>query len=208
MDPETLRARHKLRFSHMPYLYHRHRKLGTPHLAWSLEWQREVQETLVQLETVRLGEGCFVAPDACVFAEPHRAIALGDECSVAAGVFLHGPIEAGRGVSFNPGASVDGGRGGVRFGDDVRIASGAKLYAFEHGLDPEQRITSQRTRSSGIRIGSDVWIGANACVTDGVTVADHAVIGAGAVVTRDVPEWAIVGGVPARVLGDRRSWKR
>jgi acetyltransferase-like isoleucine patch superfamily enzyme len=42
-------------------------------------------------------------------------------------------------------------------------------------------------------------------ITDGVTIGDHAVVGMGAVVTRDVHEWAIVGGVPARVLGDRRT---
>ena len=57
-------------------------------------------------------------------------------------------------------------------------------------------------------IGRDVWIAAGAGVTDGVTIGDHAVIGMGAVVTRDVPEWAIVGGVPARVIGDRRDCHR
>lgn len=59
--------------------------------------------------------------------------------------------------------------------------------------------------SRGITLGVDVWVGANAGITDGVTVGDHAVIGMGAVVTSDVPPWAIVGGVPARVIGDRRE---
>ena len=51
-----------------------------------------------------------------------------------------------------------------------------------------------------IRIGKGVWIGANATVLAGVTIGDHAVVAAGAVVTKDVPARAIVGGVPARFI--------
>ena len=62
--------------------------------------------------------------------------------------------------------------------------------------------------SDGIVIGEDVWIGANVCVTDGVRIGDHAVVGMGAVVTRDVPAWAVAAGNPAQVIGDRRTWKQ
>ncbi|HCE39958.1 MAG TPA: acyltransferase, partial [Alcanivorax sp.] len=58
-------------------------------------------------------------------------------------------------------------------------------------------------RSRGIRIGRDVWLGARAGVVDGVTIGDHAVVGMGAVVTRDVPPWTIVAGNPARPIGRR-----
>jgi acetyltransferase-like isoleucine patch superfamily enzyme len=72
-------------------------------------------------------------------------------------------------------------------------------------MEPDRPVRAQPVRSRGVRIGRDVWIGAGAGITDGVSLGDHAVVAMGAVVTRDVEPWAIVGGVPARVIGDRRK---
>ena len=145
------------------------------------------------------------APDAAIFGEPGRGVVLGDRCAIAAQAFLHGPLTLGQDVSINAGARLDGGRKGLVIGDGTRIASGAALYAFDHGMKPDRELRDQPVRSRGIRLGRDVWIGANAGITDGVTVGDHAVVAMGAVVTRDVPDWAIVAGVPAVVVGDRRD---
>lgn len=201
-DPEALREQHKRRLAWMPWLYF---ALKARHRAWAEAWQVEVQARLLAQETVQLGAGCFIAPDAAIFGEPGRAVVLGDGCAIAAQAFLHGPITLGNNVSINAGARLDGGRKGLVIGDGARIASGAAIYAFDHGLKAERDIRDQPVRSRGIRIGRDVWIGANAGVTDGVTLGDHAVVAMGAVVTGDVPEWAIVAGVPARVVGDRRN---
>lgn len=197
-----LREQHKQRLSWMPWLYF---SLKPEQRAWAEEWQREVQARLLAVEAVRIGEGAFVAPEARIFAEPRRDVVIGPGCSIAADVFLHGPVVLGRDVSINARVSLDGGAAGIRIGDGTRIATGATLYAFDHGLAPERTVREQPVTSKGIRIGADVWIGANAGVTDGVTIGDHAVVGMGAVVTRDVPEWAIVAGVPAKVIGDRRD---
>lgn len=199
------REQHKLRLSWMPWLYF---SLKPRHRAWAEAWQREVQARFVELETVAIGEGCFVAPEARLFAEPGRTLVIGPGCSIAADTFIHGPVVLGRGVSINARASLDGGAGGITVGDGTRIATGATLYAFNHGLAWDRAIREQPVTSEGIRIGADVWIGANAGVTDGVTIGDHAVVGMGTVVTRDVPAWAIVVGSPARVVGDRRERKR
>ena len=56
-----------------------------------------------------------------------------------------------------------------------------------------------------VTIGNDVWIGAQAIILPGVTVADHAVVAAGALVTKDVNSWEVVGGNPAKVIGSRLS---
>jgi len=83
----------------------------------------------------------------------------------------------------------------------VRIASHASLVGFNHGFDdPAVPIHTQKHESLGITIEDDVWIGANAVVLDGVRVGRGAVIAAGAVVSRDVPPLAIVGGVPAKLV--------
>jgi acetyltransferase-like isoleucine patch superfamily enzyme len=203
MDPRLpFREQHKLRLAWMPWLYF---TLKEKHRAWAEPWQAEVQRHLMAVETVELGRGCFIAPTARIFAEPGRPVVIGDGCSIAADAFLHGPITLAEGVSVNARASLDGGAKGIAVGKGTRIASGAVLYAFDHGLEPERAVREQPVTSRGILIGEDVWIGANAGVTDGVRIGDHAVVAMGAVVTRDVPAWAMVGGVPARMLGDRRE---
>lgn len=192
---------HQRRMSHMPWLYAR---LKPADRAWAEAWQAEVQAELCAHEQIVLGEGCFVSPDARIFGEPGRPVVLGDGTFVGAGAFLHGPLEVGRRVGLNPGVHIDGGAKGVRIGDDTRIAGGTRIYGWNHGMDPGSPVRSQRTVSRGITIGADVWIGAGVGVPDDVTIGDHAVVAMGAVVTRAVAPWAIVAGVPARVIGDRR----
>ena len=193
---------HRRRMARMPWLYFR----AKPAIrAWAEPWQAELHARLHRTEDVELDPTCFLAPDADLIAEPGRRIIAGPRCAFAAGVFVHGPVRLGADVSLNPQVTVEGGTAGITIGDGTRIATGARLFAFDHGMAPDRPIRDQPTRSRGIRIGSDVWIGANAGITDGVEVGDHAVVAMGAVVTHDVAPWAIVAGVPARVVGDRRD---
>lgn len=201
MSPDEYRAQHQERLAWMPWLYF---SMKEKDRAWAVAWQREVHERLSALEAVQLDPSCFVAPSAHVFAEPSRGIVVGARASLGAEAFVHGPVVIGDDVSVNPRVAIDGGRAGIEIGAGTRIAMGATLYAFDHGIAAGASIREQRVRSRGIRVGVDVWIGANAGITDGVTVGDGAVIGMGAVVTKDVPAGAIVGGVPARILGERK----
>jgi len=195
------REQHKRRMAFMPYLYFS----AKPELrAWAEPWQRQVHEQLRWLEAVELHPACFVAEQADVFAEPTRKVVLHAGASVAAHAFVHGPVTLSENASVNPYATLDGGRKGIVIGAGSRIASRASLFAFDHGIAPGREIREQPVRSLGIVVGKDVWIGAGATVTDGVTIGDHAVVGAGAVVTRDVAPFSVVGGVPARMLFDRR----
>lgn len=195
-------AQHKLRMEWMPYLYFR---LKAPDRPWAQAWQAQVHQSLVDLEAVKIDQAAFVAPSAKLIAEPNRGIRVGARSSIAAETFIHGPVVMGEDSSINPRCHLDGGRAGIAIGDHVRIATGAKLFAFDHGMAEGVPIRSQPTRSVGIVIGDDVWIGAGAGITDGVRIGDGAVVAMGAVVTKDVAAGDIVAGVPARVIKRRKD---
>jgi maltose O-acetyltransferase len=86
----------------------------------------------------------------------------------------------------------------VTIGDLTQIGPGAQLLTADHPRDPEQRRAGFEL-GRPIRIGRNVWIGGGALILPGVTIGDDAIIGAGSVVTRDVPAGATVVGNPARV---------
>ena len=89
--------------------------------------------------------------------------------------------------------------GKVRIGNNVQIAPNVGLYTAGHPLHPDSR-NSGYEYGIDITIGDNVWIGGSVCVMPGVTIGNNAVIGAGSVVTKDIPENAIAVGNPARVL--------
>ncbi len=91
----------------------------------------------------------------------------------------------------------------ILIGDGCQIGPGVQIYAADH---PRDAATRRRGLECGrpVRVGEEVWIGGGAILLPGVTVGDGAVIGAGSVVTRDVPEGATVMGNPARIKGEGR----
>ena len=91
--------------------------------------------------------------------------------------------------------------GPVSIGNNVNLAQGITVTALNHNFeDTTRRIDEQGISTKPVVIGDDVWIGANAVILPGVTIGRHVVVAAGAVVTKDVPDNCIVGGVPAKVI--------
>src|SRR5919112_6139674 len=89
----------------------------------------------------------------------------------------------------------------VSIGRECVVADRVMLIDFDHGMvEVDRPIRLQGIYKRDVRVGNNVWVGYGACILRGVNVGDNAVIGTNAVVTRDVPENAVVGGVPARVL--------
>jgi maltose O-acetyltransferase len=92
----------------------------------------------------------------------------------------------------------------VKIGSYVIMGPDVKIYSRNHIFSSlEMPIALQGKERKETRIGDDVWIGANVIVLPGVDIGDHCVIGAGAVVTKSMPAYAIIGGVPARQIGSR-----
>lgn len=107
-------------------------------------------------------------------------------------------IRIGRGSIVGHRAILDG-RNGIRIGRNVNLSTGVWIWTVQH--DPA---SPQFADVGGpVVIGDHAWLSCRTVVLPGVTIGEGAVVAAGAVVTRDVPPWTIVGGVPARPIGQR-----
>ncbi len=139
----------------------------------------------------------------------HLAIHIGDDCTisgrtslVASKVFDQPVLRIGDRTYVGYQVTISAGRE-VTIGNDVKIANGVFIADNPgHPLDPVQR----RTQAVGpedlrpVHIGDDVWLGTNVVVLPGVTIGDGTVVGAGAVVTKDLPPRVLAAGNPARVV--------
>ena len=105
-------------------------------------------------------------------------------------------IHLGIGVFINSGCKFQD-QGGIYIGDGALIGHNTVLATLNHGLLPEER---HDLIPKPIHIGKNVWIGSDSTILPGVTIGDNAVIGAGSVVTRDIPENMIAVGSPAKVI--------
>lgn len=102
----------------------------------------------------------------------------------------------GKGCSLNDSCSIN-------IGKNVLIGPEVIFYTTNHKIDRNKLIVNQGFKFGEININDDVWIGARAIILPGVTIAKGAVVGAGAVVTKNIGEYEIVGGVPAKKIGER-----
>jgi acetyltransferase-like isoleucine patch superfamily enzyme len=109
-------------------------------------------------------------------------------------------LRLGDHVSIHPMSYLDA-DGGLEIGSDVSIAHGTTIMTTEHDYAfSGGTMRDAPVKPSAVKIGSDVWLGAGVKILAGVNIGDHVVVGAGAVVTKDIPSNSIAVGVPARVV--------
>jgi acetyltransferase-like isoleucine patch superfamily enzyme len=166
---------------------------------------------------IHLGHGAYLDQNTYIHACP-QGVRIGEGSLVMHGSVLHvynfrdipqAGITIGRDCLIGE-YNVIRGQGGVHLGDRVYTSPMTQIIAVNHVFDdPDRPFVEQGITAEGITIEDDVWIGAQAVVTDGVHIGEGAVIAAGAVVTKDVTPHTVVGGVPARKLrtinGARKS---
>lgn len=160
--------------------------------AWGIHWLHLLLDLLpAPLRSLvwrpllgKCGRGVLI--DHKVYFKYPWLIELGDDVSI------------NRGVEFYPGVMQ---KARIIIGSGVRIAPNVRLHAAGHDPDHPGLIDS----AADINIGDHVWLGAAAIILPGVKVGPHSIVGAGAVVTKDLPDHVIAGGIPARILRMRKT---
>jgi acetyltransferase-like isoleucine patch superfamily enzyme len=141
---------------------------------------------------IRIGDGSFIMHGSVLHVFnfrnlPHAGIILGRQCFIGE----HNVIR---------------GQGGVVLGDYVYTGSLVQILAVNHVFDdPDTPIKEQGITAQGIVVEDDVWLASGVIVLDGVHIGQGCVVGAGAVVTEDLPPFGVAVGSPARVVRDRRQ---
>jgi acetyltransferase-like isoleucine patch superfamily enzyme len=165
--------------------------------------------------TYILHPGGFVAGDnvtigdfSYINGQSARGVRIGNNCSIDRNLWLHcgetGFFSMGDFSYIGCNGVMGAGGGGIQIGSNVLIGQSVSIHSESHNFQiADQLIRTQGITYVGIVIGDDVWIGSKTVILDGVKIESGAVVGAGSVVTRSIPAYSIVAGVPAKVIGTR-----
>lgn len=176
-------------------MFSRFRKRSWPDFGKNSTVKRSAElKPWVRIEDpVHIGPGCRIS-----------ASSIGRYTFVNANTSIFGGVEVGRFASFAQNCQVGGAEHPLHYVSTSSFRIHRHWFPDDPLAQSAQPLpkpdTSERTRPNTTVIGNDVWLGASSVVLKGVTIGDGAVVGAGAVVTKDVPPYAIVAGNPAQVI--------
>lgn len=160
---------------------------------------------------VVIDKSCLISPKARINARSGK-VEIGADSTVSPFAIVQGNVTMGHGCSLQAYSILVGygtesdRKGEIRIGNDVRIASHVMMIGANHRFDDlDKPIAKQGVERRSIIIEDDVWIAGRVNIVAGVTVGRGSVVAAGAVVTKDVPPYSVVAGVPARVIKMRKG---
>ncbi len=133
---------------------------------------------------------------------------LFDECGSNINIERGADFGTGKGISIGDFSGLGVNckvRGPLQVGKNVMMGPDVIILTHSHNFDDVNTpMRQQGGCTKGVIIGDDVWIGTRAIILPGICIGNGVIIGAGAVITKDIPDYAIVGGVPARILKYRK----
>jgi acetyltransferase-like isoleucine patch superfamily enzyme len=165
--------------------------------------QREVRLRIANVRSrrARFGHGCDIRRGLELAIEGSGTVDVGPECVLDTGLVLasSGTLRVGARTVFGHHCTVVA-QDAVIIGENCLIAELVSIRDHDHSFERlDVPIRDQGATAAAVRIGRDVWIGSKATILKGVTIGDHAIVAAGAIVTKDIPGGAIAAGVPATV---------
>ncbi len=159
---------------------------------------------------VKLGRRVYIASGTELVASGNEQIRIDNDCFILEGSMLQpygGNISIGKRVGINLNCVIYG-MGGVTIGDNVMMATSCVLVSANHNFErTDIPMNLQGITCKSIKIGNDVWLGARTVVLAGVEIGEGSVIGAGSVVSSNIPPYSVAVGVPARVIKQRGNYK-
>jgi acetyltransferase-like isoleucine patch superfamily enzyme len=141
--------------------------------------------TINKVKAIRAGKFFRVCPHVKLFIDTNGLIEVGNNFFANYNTFIYSKNDL------------------IQIGDDCLIGPDVLIINNNHGMAANQIIRNQEESHAPIKIGNDVWIGAKSVILPGVTIGDGAVIAAGSIVNKDVEQFTIVGGVPAKFIKKR-----
>jgi acetyltransferase-like isoleucine patch superfamily enzyme len=157
------------------------------------------------------GRHCFIGDGVTVYQDKSGGeVVLGDDVHIHQGTIIQtgsgGHLHVGDKTHIQPNCQISAYLGHIQIGCRVEIAPGCAFYPYNHGIAADLPVRKQPLVSrKGITVGNDAWLGYGVVLLDGAQIGEGAVIGAGSVVTGEIPAGAVAAGVPARVIKYRAA---
>jgi acetyltransferase-like isoleucine patch superfamily enzyme len=166
---------------------------------------------LFYMDSILLKKGVYI-DKFCRLHASNAEIIIGNNNRVMKGAYIRSYVSnARKGEGITTGsecwigvnATLDSGQGGLTIGNNVLIGPNAVIITGNHDYEKADLLSiEQEYYGKPIHIGDNVWIGSNAVVLGGVSIGEHSVVAAGAVVSSDVDAYTVVGGIPAKKIRD------
>ncbi len=176
------------------------------YLAWMSDRGYVSPSATIYHPGLRTGAHIFIGDGVMIYrAENGGPVEIGDAVWLWGNSLIEtgddGSVTIGGGSRIHRGCQLIAYKAPIRIGSDVGISQNCAFYSYNHGFASDVAISAQPLQTRGpIVVDDHAWLGVGVIVLDGVRIGKGAVVGAGAVVTRDIPDGAIACGVPARVV--------